>query len=243
MFPWFFTAEEAELYTVVLEQVLDVAPRCEEDEDLLFPGDTGDSLIDDMFLVREPDGRGGWRDVEKRFPPVEVVKPRYELSADTLAALNKLPRADRALEVELQMAPFPTTDKKGERPFFPYMLLIADEQTGMLLAMELLKPSPSPESLFARLPQLVADKFTETGAVPQRLRVRSDRVADILEPLAEQLHIHLRQSDHLKAMDAAMAFMSQQLMSTLGDLEDNDDFDAEGLSGLLGGGLFLPKRL
>ena len=242
MFPWFLTADEARLMTLVLEQLLDVAARFDNDEDLLTPGLDDDTDLDILFLVREQNAQGEWHDASLGIPEVPASKPRHELSAETMAALNKLPRADRAIEIELQMTPFPSAEKKGERPVFPYMLLIADEQSGMLLGMELLEPRPSLESLFARIPQVLADKFTEAGAIPQRLRVRSDRVADLLEPLAEQLHIHLRQSEHLKAIDGAMGFLSQQLLGQLGEDDDDEDFDVESLGGLLGGGLFLPKR-
>jgi hypothetical protein len=247
MFPWFLTADEARLMTLVLEQLLDVAARYKQDDELLFPGDEDQITADSLYLVRELNSQGEWHDTTQRLLAVTTTKPRHELSAESLAVLNKLPRADRAIEIELQMTPFPTADQKGERPCFPYMLLVADEQSGMLLAMELLQPRPSLESLLASVPQTLADKFTEAGTIPQRLRVRSDRVADLLEPLAEQLHIHLRQSAHLKAIDNAMGFLGEQMLGQLGeDAEDDDDFDDDfdmnTLGGLLGGGLFLPKR-
>ncbi len=242
MFPWFLTADEAHLMTLVLEQLLEVAARCEKNDELLFPDE--EVSLDSRYLVREPNAQGEWHDTAQKIPAVTTTKPRHELSAESLAALNKLPRADRAVEIELQMTPFPTADQKGERPCFPYMLLVADEQSGMLLAMELLEPRPSLEALFARIPPLLADKFIEAGAIPQRLRVRSDRVGDLLEPLAEQLHIHLRQSAKLKAIDNAMGFLGEQLLGQLGeDAEDDDDFDDDfdmnTLGGLLGGGLTL----
>lgn len=240
MFPWFLTADEARLMTLVLEQLLNVAERFDDDEELLSPDGEDEMTAGSLYLVREQNAQGEWHDASEQIPEVPASKPRHELSAEALAALNKLPRADRAIEIELQMTPFPSAEKKGERPVFPYILLVADEQSGMLLAMELLEPRPTLDTLFARIPQLLADKFTEAGAIPQRLRVRSDRVGDLLEPLAEQLHIHLRQSEHLKAIDGAMGFLSQQLLGQLGEDGDDDDFDVEGLGGLLGGGLTFP---
>jgi hypothetical protein len=242
LFPWFLTADEARLMTIVLEQLLDVAVRCDGNEDLLYPDGADEELSQDSrFLVREPNAQGEWYDTTQRLAPVTAAKPRYELSPESVAKLTKLPRIDRVVEVELQMTPFPAADKKGERPCFPYMLVIADQESGQLIAMELLEPRPSLESLFARVPQTLVDKLTEAGGLPQRLRVRSERVGDLLEPMAEQLRIHLRQSDRLKAIDSALGFMSQQLLGTLG-LDDDDEIDLSGLSGLLGGGLFLPKR-
>ena len=48
MFPWFLTSSEARFLTIALEQLLDVAPRVRDDEDVLCGEE------DDEFLVRVP---------------------------------------------------------------------------------------------------------------------------------------------------------------------------------------------
>jgi hypothetical protein len=67
--PYFMNSDQINFLTHVLEQTLDVAPRYEEDESLLYPGD------EEMFLVRVPvqqDGKIQWVDEIRAFPAPEM---------------------------------------------------------------------------------------------------------------------------------------------------------------------------
>src|SRR5262245_26255650 len=69
MFPWFLTSSEARFLTIALEQLLDVALRFRDDEDILSGGEYDD------FLVRVPrveNARLGWEAKTMRVAGPEV---------------------------------------------------------------------------------------------------------------------------------------------------------------------------
>src|SRR5215470_15005269 len=71
MFPWFLTSSEARFLTTALEQLLDVAPRVRDDEDVLWGEEDGE------FLVRVPrveKARLVWEDKIMRVPEPELKK-------------------------------------------------------------------------------------------------------------------------------------------------------------------------
>src|SRR5262245_22371666 len=122
MFPWFLTSSEARFLTAALEQLLDVAPRVRDDEDVLRGAGDND------FRVRVPSAEKArlvWEDKIIRIPePEEKETTPAPLDPQSLESLKKLPEITNVLEIELTMLPTPVRDKKV-RPFLPYMLMLA----------------------------------------------------------------------------------------------------------------------
>jgi hypothetical protein len=204
MFPWFLTSSEARLLNTTLEQLLDVAPRVRDDEDILYGKE------DDDFLVRVPRKENShiiWEDKIMRVPEPEkrAVTPA-PLAPQQLEALKRLPKPDMAIEMELTMLPMPVREKK-ERPFFPYLLLITDAQRGLVLGTDMLQPQPSLEAMRAELPLKLAETLSQLGAVPRLIAVRAEMTASLLAPLAAELGIQIKQSSKLPALDEALSFM------------------------------------
>ncbi len=208
MFPWFLTSSEARFLTTALEQLLDVAPRVHDDEDILF----GEG--DDDFLVRVPraeKARLVWEDKIIRVPePEEKEATLAPLDPQLLESLKKLPEVTNLIEIELTMLPMPVREKE-ERPFFPYMLLLAEVGSGMILGQDMLQPLPSLDAMRAELPIKVAGHLLRLGVRPVRIDVRTATTAQSLTPLAEKLGIQIKLSPSLPALDAALKFFMERM--------------------------------
>ena len=207
LFPWFLTGVEARRLTHALTQLLDVAPRCRENEDLLLPSED-----DKEFLVRVPreeDGKLVWEDQVKTFPLPEPEQIPWLLEQAALSEAKALPLVERVIELELMMMPMPVKEKKDERPIFPYLLMIADGQSGMLLGNEMMQASPSLKAMYGQVPGKLVGTFLRMRGVPRFVRVRSELLADLLAPLTAELGLRVWLTDELPAIDSAMEFMGR----------------------------------
>lgn len=208
MFPWFLTSSEARFLTTALEQLLDVAPRVRDDEDILSGEGDGD------FLVRVPraeKARLVWEDKIMRVPePEEKEATPAPLDPELLESLKQLPEITNVIEIELTMLPMPIREQK-ERPFFPYMLMLAEASSGVILGHDMLQPLPSLDAMRAELPIKVADHLLRLGLKPVRITVRTITTAQSLAPLAEELGIRIKTSPRLPALDAALNFFMERM--------------------------------
>ncbi len=206
MLPWFLTASEARFLTTALEQSLDVAPRVRDDKSILPRAISGD------FMVRVPHvekARFVWEDKMMRVPkPEKKPATPAPLDPQLIEALKGLPKKGMALEMELTMLPFPTREKKG-RPFFPYLLLIVESQSGFILNTDLLQPQPSLKEMWDSIPLKLAEAMSQLGGIPNVVAVRAETTASLLAPLAAELGIQLEQSPKLPALDAALKVMDR----------------------------------
>src|SRR5262245_62170393 len=206
MFPWFLTASEARFLTTALEQLLDVAHRVRDDEDVLW----GEG--DDDFLVRVPrveKARLVWEDKIMRAPEPELKEATpAPLDPQLLESLKQLPEVTNVIEIELTMLPMPVREKK-DRPFFPYLLMLVDASSGVILGNDMLQPMPSLDAMRAEFPTKVAEHLLQLGARPLKIAVRTETTARSLAPLAEELGIRIKLSPKLPALDEAMEFMGR----------------------------------
>jgi hypothetical protein len=209
LFPWFLTGTEVRRLTHALAQLLDVAPRCRENEDLLAPSEDGTDFL--VRVSREEDGKLVWEDQIKTFPLPEPEQIPIVLDQDALNAAKALPLVEREVELELMMMPMPVAEKKNERPSFPYLLMIADGQSGMLIGTDMLQALPSLTAMYGQVPGELLDAFLRVRGVSSYVRVRSELLADLLEPLAEELGFRVRVTGEMPAIDSAMEFMGQML--------------------------------
>src|SRR5262245_33185773 len=206
MFPWFLTSSEARFLTTALEQLLDVALRVRDDEGVL----RGEE--DAEFLVRVPrveKSRLVWEDKIMRVPEPGLKKAApAPLDPQLLESLKKLPEVTNVIEIELTMLPMPVREKK-DRPFFPYLLMLVDASSGLILGNDMLPPLPSLDAMRAEVPTKVAQYLLKLGVKPLKIAVRTERTAQSLAPLAEELGIRIKLSPKLPALDEVMGFMGR----------------------------------
>lgn len=206
LLPWFITAPEAQLLTLALEQLLDVAPRFRANEAFF------NTNAPDQFLMRTPRGENQqllWEDQIVRVPPpAPTVTRPTPLDPQQLATLNQLPLGPHVIELEVAMLPTPVAEKK-ERPFFPYVLLIVDANSGMIVGMEMMQPLPSLDEMRAAVPQQVAAFLSQLDVLPNQLHVRTAWLATVLQPLTAELGMQIKQTRRLPGVEQALNFMQQ----------------------------------
>ena len=129
-----------------------------------------------------------------------------------IEALGRLPRGEVRLEVDCFMFPAPVQDE-GDRPYFPHMLLVVDAGSGMVLGSDLLAPHPSPEAMWGRVPENLADQLFAVELAPEKISVDSELLFELLEPLASEAGFDLELSPSLPGLEPAR----EDLLRTLGE--------------------------
>jgi hypothetical protein len=200
--PWHLEAKEVRFLETVLEQVLDVAPRFKEDTSLLTPSEESDD-----YLVRVPQKKEGHLTWQDRVLHVVLPDPPpilISIERSVLEDLRGFPPTENRFEMDFFMAPIPVQEK-GERPFFPYVLMIVDGESGAILSQELLQPVPSLEAMWGKIPGKVADRLLALGGVPGQITVRSEFHFQLMQPLADELDLIIDCAPRLPALDLAKA--------------------------------------
>jgi hypothetical protein len=203
-FPWFVDAEEARFLRHALEQTVDVALRFKDDPLLLEPPD------DEGYLVRVSSKKGNaliWEDRIMQVPPPEPQSIPIMMDMQMLEALQQTPQGKHKIESDFFMLPSPIHE--GERPFFPYVLLTVDARSGMILGTELLHPQPSLEAMWGQVPATLISHLAGVGVLPKEIKVRSDLLFQLLQPVAEELGFKLKQSNRLRGLDEAKESLFQ----------------------------------
>ena len=204
-FPWYIEKEEAEMLICALEQLLDVAPRFQEDPSILTPTD-----VEHEYLVRVKQN-GKWVDSVQHVTFREEKTLDLLMNEDALEHLRKMMPGKMTLEIDLYMMNEPVQEKAKERPFFPFLLMFADHKSGMILGVELLSPLPSIESMWSEVPAVVVEKLAEEFP-PKEIQVKEDMLYFLLQPLAEELGFAVKKQSRLKAIDQA----KQELQDFMG---------------------------
>ncbi|HUU26226.1 MAG TPA: hypothetical protein VM123_00305 [archaeon] len=204
-FPWFLEADEARFIMYVLEQTLDVASRYKEDQSLLEYSD------EERFLVRVPhkeDGTLVWEDRIMRVPPPESPHIPIAMNDQEIKTLKSLPQGIHTIEIDFFMFPA-KIGEKGTRPFYSYMLLSVDARSYLVLGSELMTVDPSLEAMWGSIPMKVVHQLLKAGMLPREIRVRSELLLQLLQPLAGQLRFNLKLSRNLRSLDSAKESLFQ----------------------------------
>jgi hypothetical protein len=203
--PWTPAPWQARQLIIALEQLLGVAPRCQQDRSLLEPGPLGNNHL---IRERSPDGAGptAWRDRRGPLPVLDDrVKP-VNPPAELTEAVRQLHQNALTLEVDV----FPTLTrigKRGERPTLPFMMLVVESARGFVEGFELLRVHEQVEELRPMASEVLLGILQRTQYRPMRVRTRTPWVMESLHETCKRLDIRLEQVGHLPALtDARSSF-------------------------------------
>jgi len=202
-FPWYLEAPEVRFLTLALEQALDVTRRYKEDPELLtFSGE-------DDYLVRVPRMEAGalvWEDqaVTVLLPDPESIP--IAMDVELLEAVQRMPMSLYTLEMDLFM-PLIRIGERGERPYFPYMLMTVEHDSGMVLGSELLVVESTLEAMYGQVPLEAVQQIARFNMRPQQIHVRSPLLYQLLELLVDELGFELQQRPSLPSLDEAKEFL------------------------------------
>jgi len=204
-YPWYLTSEEARYLTLCLQQAIDVSLRFKDDPEMLTP-----PARKNHYLVRVPqqDKIGGlsWKDEWIEPLPFKkeeiIVEP---IDTDRLEEIkNRIPDVQGVWEVDFFYYPQPIKGKEG-RPFYPYVTLWVEQNSGFILKHHLAKPEECISEFQGQLLKLAENyKF-----LPQEILVKKEEAFKLLEPITSELGINLRRIKRLRMLEEAQESMSK----------------------------------
>jgi uncharacterized protein YecA (UPF0149 family) len=201
-FPSPIAGEDVKYLTAVLQQAKGVCLRLKEDKNLLINPE------ENVYLVRVPDsGRDSW--VDAWMPPAPLQKIYASARVDELRILKIQKIAKHSpvtWEVDFFFAPTPI---EGERPYFPYTIMIADSGTGYIHDVYLSDTSTH-TSVF---PERFLSCLEKTATIPSTILARKDETVSLLQPITLKLGIKLDKTGKLPAIDNARISMTKHFQS------------------------------
>lgn len=192
--PWRLTADEADFFTLALDQTIDMAARVKINPGLL------DTEGSERMLARIPIERDGaieWKD-QWITPEMPAEGPLVVMPDEVSLRRMRSSMASNAMtwEVDLFYLPFPAKD--GERPYYPTTLLCVDAASGFVFGIEALSPEDRAEA-----PLKLCRFFEHAGFLPTQLAVIKEEVFEMLSPLAQGLGLKVRRVKRWKMLGEA----------------------------------------
>ena len=196
--PWYLTGEEARFLTFALQQAAEIALRFKEDPEMLIPPEW------DYFLVRVAETEGEkwrWKDAWlEPSPPEEelVAEPMDEIRLERIKGRAR--RQQMILEIDFFYSSQGIREEK-ERPYYPYVLLLADHYSGFIFGVHLAKPLKAEYQ--REFLKKILDFFEENEVIPEKILVEKDELYRLFEPVTSRLGIKLKETRRLRAIEDA----------------------------------------
>lgn len=192
-----------ELY-FVLQQVLVVLEKDMHDDNYLVREEDPDHAI----LVRVPTGKGPrfrWKD------HYLVSDPRWgetsysvDILPASLEAVSRLPEVSQVVQLDLFMLPAPVRVKNGG-DYFPFVLMMVDKGSGMVVSMTVVSPWPDLQSMYESVPPKVVEELMKTGHRPSEIEIRSDLLLGMLKEILEKAGCFVVPVERMPEMDEAIS--------------------------------------
>ncbi|MCD4709613.1 MAG: hypothetical protein K8R52_02105 [Bacteroidales bacterium] len=196
---------QVELFLVMQQALIVLEKARENDAYLQREGDP-----DETILIRIPTGKGPrfrWKDhYLVPDPGWGEVSYSVDISADTRDALSRFPEASQELQVDLFMLPAPVKEK-GQKAFFPFVLMLVDKVNSMVTGMSMLTPQPDLQTMFESIPQRALDELIKSGHRPSKIEIRSDLLFELLEEILKKAGCRVVWVDRMTEMDEVIGSM------------------------------------
>ena len=181
--PWYLNADEAVFLTMALRNVTDIASRV-----------AGDRLI--LHSERDPSLRltrvfvdGAWQDRWEPFRPPKPPAPVRDYP-DT-ERLQRLARSRYGgtsfWEVSIFHLHTPIQEDKGERPYFPTVVLVVDRDSSSIVGTEVLGAGSS----ITERQDVLVELMERMSMMPTEIVVDSAIAAQLVEPITRSLGVRL----------------------------------------------------
>ena len=206
-FPWFLNRDEVLYMTNALQQATDICLRFKDDAKLFRAPDKNQYLI---RVAEEKNGRVSWKDEWRKPSLLEKKDQGFYKPVDEvrIQRLKKTVKSTHAIwEIDFFYAPTPVLE--GERPFFPYAIMIIDHDTGFILDMHLAETRSYQEEFLDQFLNCIET----TSVIPLEILARKEEAVKLLETYASRLNIRLSRVKKLQNIDHARREMAKHLRS------------------------------
>lgn len=192
--PWPVDKNEAAVLSRLMALTVGVLDRVGAGETLTSNYDAKE------FFLRRADGTDGV------CRPSKLPLPLHRLQAALDEhALDGLRRVRMDVEMELVLMLSPVADvPRGEPPYFPFVVLLAGQDSGLVLGVELLSTKDGLDAALVRLPETIVNLIKQAGAVPSSIAVRHPILLSALEAYGNLLGIKIKPQPFLPAAEEAL---------------------------------------
>jgi len=210
LYPWFFNEEEEKTMIVYLEQAIDVFTRVKKDPEVLFlDGDEAG----EKFLVRRPVNfkENKWEDDFEKILSESPRKLEFVIEKEKLNNYLKKPLGFLTLELDFFLLNRPTTDDNGQ-PFFPYLLLLVEKNSEMILGFEMLTAVEGFDEMFEEIPSKLILILSLQQSKPKKIHFQSERLFGMLENILGSLGVKSELKPKLKILNGARKAMETSMV-------------------------------
>jgi len=205
-YPWYLNQPQVRFLTLALRQAADVSLRLKVNRNLL----TSSEKVQYLVRVAEQSGPDlHWKDEWLSPAPLKRTKDEAPvLDEIRLQRLKKMGLRPAGIW-EVDFFQFPAPIQEGGRPFFPFCLLIVDQDSGFVFGTHLeSKDRHRPEFLNQMLKVI-----EETAHLPQEIWVKREEVFQLFEVLVSRLGLKMKQVKRLKQVENAKKSMNSYFSS------------------------------
>lgn len=204
-FPWFLDRAEVLFMTIALEQAIGVCLRILQGDPIDF------SPKRNRFLVRKAEEKNGaffWSDAwMEPSPPREKARSgKAPLDEIRIQRLKKTAEPVTAVW-EADFFHIPTPVLQGERPVFPYAIILMDHDTGSILDLHIAGGKDYEKEFVERLLSYIE----QTSSLPLEILVRKEEVAEVFEQCTAHLNIKLSKVRRLLNIEHAQRDLEENL--------------------------------
>ena len=184
-YPWYLTDQDAVFMTHCLEQAVHLAHLVEQGNVLPTRYDDEELLA---FTPKKSGGELAWSLTTLPTPEMKPNDMEYIPEPGFIDSIrDSFKKTNKTLLLSLKYYPEPTQDKPGERPFFPFLCLWADESDGQIISFDPIKPKNVKEDF----QKLFKKALEQKKYIPKSIYVDSDLGLIFLDPIAAELGIEL----------------------------------------------------
>lgn len=193
--PWYLENNEAQLLIHALEQLMDVAPRFKKNPDMLEAPDSKEYLVRVYKNAK-------WLDQFQKIKFPQDPPLRLRMNMDALHHLKNMEKQNSIVEVDMEMMKQGIRDGKFDRPYFPFLFMIAEKHSGMILGVDMLSPLPSLEKMWEFIPEKVIESLA-SFILPKEIQVKDPLLALLLSPLEKEVGFKVNVVSRLPAIERA----------------------------------------
>lgn len=206
--PWIPNQEEVRFLINILNEAIRVCERAREHPESIRPRESGDMLELMVRKALKSDALLSW-DSEWMIP--DEPEPDLMIPEANITLLRDIGKSvsfrKNIWEFDAWFFPQATLDDKDERPYFPLILLWADQTSGAILSQEIARIDEIAKVSHEMFYKLLAS----SKIVPAEIWVSRFDLFDILSPICEAAKIQLEVYDRLIAIGTIRAFMQNSM--------------------------------
>jgi hypothetical protein len=140
---------------------------------------------------------------EEPDPMRAMVTYRVDYDRTLAQSISRRKVKDMVVQAELFMLPNPVMDK-GPRGYFPFVLLLVDRESGMVLGMNMLSPDPDLRTMYEHVAQKLLEALDKLEGRPRLIEMQSEQLSSLTAEALEKASCKISLKTRMAAMEDAI---------------------------------------